>query len=173
MHETLDKPKMLALLHTEYAFVERTLALVPPERMEEVGAQGANSVWTVKDTIAHLTAWERRAVRWLAEAAAGNPPTIPSGGFTDASVDALNEQTYQENKDRPVEVVLADFQRTHRDVIAGLEALPETDLFELHRLKGIWREPPFALIAGNTYEHYPEHIALVRQWLRQIEKSGQ
>lgn len=165
MHDTFDKVKMLAHLQAEYAFVERTVSLVPPDRMEEPGAQGPDSLWTVKDTIAHLNDWAGRAAGWLAEAAAGQPPTIPAGGFTDATVDRINEQIYLENKSRPVAAVLADFHRIHQDVTAGLKALPEEDLFDLGRLAGIWREPPFALIAGNTYEHYPEHIAVVRRWL--------
>jgi hypothetical protein len=173
MHDTFDKIKMLAHLQAEYEFVERTVALVPPERLEEPGAQGPDSRWSVKDTLAHLTAWAARAADWLAEAAAGQPPTIPAEGFTEASVDALNEQTYLASRDRPVDAVLDDFRRVHQAVVNGITALPEADLFELDRLQGIWREPPFALIAGNTYEHYPEHIASIRNWLRQTKKSGQ
>ncbi|MBZ0277808.1 MAG: ClbS/DfsB family four-helix bundle protein [Anaerolineae bacterium] len=173
MHHALDKRKLLDLIQADYDFIERTIRLVPPDRMEEPGAQGPESLWSVKDTIAHLTAWMRRSVGWLAEAKAGQPPTIPAGGLSDANAAILNEQTYQANRDRPVADVLADFRQAHQDVIAGIEALSETDLFGLERLKGIWREPPFALVAGNTYEHYPLHIEPLRRWLQQIEKSGQ
>lgn len=169
MHPLLDKRKLLDLIQADYEFIERTIRLVPPERMEEPGAQGPESVWSVKDTIAHLTAWMQRCVGWLAEAEAGQPPTIPLGGFSDANTDILNEQTYQANRNRPVADVLADFRQAQQDVVAGIEALSETDLFDLERLKGIWREPPCALVAGNTYEHYPLHIEPLRRWLAQSE----
>jgi hypothetical protein len=89
MHEKFDKQKLLALIQVEYEFVERTLALISPERMLETDVQGS---WSAKDTIAHLTAWERRLCGWLSQAIWGEQPTIPEPGCTWSDVDAINER---------------------------------------------------------------------------------
>lgn len=162
MHEKFDKQKLLDLMRAEYEFVERTLALIPPERMDEPNVDGP---WSVKDTIAHLTAWERRLCGWLLQAKRGEKPTIPEPGCTWDDIDIINERTYQEDKYCPLGEVLANFRETHAQVVQILETFPEEELFELKRLKGMWSEPPWRLISGNTYEHYLEHLEPVRRWL--------
>lgn len=162
MHPELDKTKLVDTIRLEYAFFERTLALVPPERIAEAGVEG---IFSVKDIVAHLTAWERRLLGWLAQAKRGEAPSFPEPGYTPADTDVINERTYQEDKDRPLDDILADFHTTQAEVLRCIDSFPEEDLLELHRLKGIWIAPPLALIVGNTSDHYREHAATIRRWL--------
>lgn len=162
MHPEFDKTRLLNLLELEYNFFQRTLALVPPERMDEPNVEG---VFSVKDIIAHLTAWERRLLGWLAQAQRGETPSFPEPGYTPADVDVLNNRTYQEDRLRPLNDILDDFHGSHQNVVACIEMFPEADLFELHRLKGVWREPPVNLIIGNTSDHYLKHAQAIRMWI--------
>ena len=47
--------------------------------MLEPGIEGNRSV---KDIVAHMTAWEQRMIQWLDESAAGLAPQRPAPGMT-------------------------------------------------------------------------------------------
>lgn len=162
MHVEMDKQRLLDLIRVEYNFLERTLAAVPPERLAETGVCGE---WSVKDIIAHITAWERRLLGWLAQAKRREAPTFPEPGYTGADVDELNDRDYRDDRERPAADILADFRAIHAEVMTCVESFPEEELFELHRLKDIWREPPLNFIIYNTYDHYHEHAQNIRAWL--------
>jgi hypothetical protein len=61
--------------------------------------------------------------------------------------------------------VLADFRDTHQQVLKILGTLSDDDLFELKRFRGLFGEPPWHLVAHNTFLHYREHIEPLRQWM--------
>lgn len=161
----LDKVKLLELIRVEYDFVRRTLALMSPQQMEIPDVQGP---WSVKDTLAHLTAWERRLLRWYQEADSGQVPAVPEPGKTWADLDEINDRTYREDKDRPLQDVLDDFHAVHAEVVRLVEGQIEDDIFSLGRFEGLFREPPIGLIAHNTYLHFDEHLRPVRAWLARL-----
>ncbi len=165
MSPEMDKAKLLDLIAAEYAFVQRTVALVPPARRAEPMGAGA---WSLKDTLAHLTRWNRRVLRWWQEAESGQPPVVAEPGYlglTDANVNALNNRDAAADKDRTWDDVWTEFNAVHGQVVALLGGYSEEDLFGLVRFRGIWSQPPWRLIAGNTHEHYAYHMALVRERL--------
>ena len=73
---------------------------------------------------------------------------------------------YQENKDRPLAVVIADFRLSYQRVLASVQSISEEALnapFPWSKSENaVW-----GLIAGNTYEHYEEHGGIIRRWLEQ------
>jgi hypothetical protein len=95
LHLSLDKRKLLQQLQTAYEFADRTLALVPPERIAEPGVCGH---WSVKDLFAHLACWEARTLCWLAEAELGIPLKVPEAGYGWDQFDQLNDVYYQHSK---------------------------------------------------------------------------
>ena len=44
--------------------------------------------WTPKDQLAHISAWHRRLLTWMAEDAAGGVPERPEPGYVMAQVSA-------------------------------------------------------------------------------------
>ena len=80
-------------------------------------------------------------------------------------MDALNAQFYQENKSLPLDEVLSDFRTTYQQILNIVQAMPEEDLISPHRFAWSQGEPLWQSIAGDTYEHYQEHIEQIQQWL--------
>lgn len=149
-----SKATLLAKLDNEWSRLEELLAQLTPSEMEQ---PGVDHEWSVKDILAHLTAWDQRGMGWIAAAAGGETPLIPEAGKTWDDADALNAATYQANLDRPVYEVLADFQQAHRCLVAQIEALSEDDLHR--RIRGQGRGGP-ALVATLVkwrYRHLRAH----------------
>jgi hypothetical protein len=155
----MSKAALLEHMHAEYAALEATLAQLTPQQMLLPGVEGS---WSVKDLLAHMAVWQERATRWLAEAMRGE---VPAQAVDDAEVNRWNAQTYQENKDRPLEDVLADFRRTYMDLLHATEATPESDL--LDPTSFAWRggSPLWNMIAGNAWLHHREHSQVIRAWM--------
>jgi len=116
--------------------------------------------WTIKDVLAHITAWEQELTGWLDVANAGHEPNVPA--FTQAYTDQTNAAIYRRNRDRSYGDVYAEYQATHtHDVLRAVAALPDDPADPRWK---VWRtrERPWELIAGNTYGHYEEHEPAIR-----------
>lgn len=165
LHTHFDKLKFLERVKTEYAFLERTLALVPPERTAEGGVCGH---WSAKDLVAHLTAWERLTLRWLADAARGIPLKVPDEGFGWEDFDAQNDLYYRRTKDHSLDDILADARRVRAEILALINGLTDEELAGGGRFAGMFIDSPGEAIASNTYEHYGQHITQIREWLNRV-----
>lgn len=172
MRENLDKQKMLDLMRTEYDFVQRTLLLIPENLMLEPDVQGK---WSVKDLVAHLSAWHKRTLYWIetarrGEGEAGKHVREPEPGFRWSQIDDINEKSYQEDKDRSLADVLGEFQATFEQIYAETASFPEEELFGREGLSSFFRDSLYNYIVPNTYEHYQHHIPPLRLWLREVVK---
>jgi hypothetical protein len=161
MHPELDKTRLLELTRIEFAFVERTLALLTEAHMLEPNAAG--NAWSVKDTVAHLTRWLDRLILWLDRVQHGQDPETPEAGFGWDEIDRMNDLYVERDKNLPLKQVIADFQRAHLEALEDVEALSGDDIFT-RQWNGL-RDPLWGYITSNTYEHYHEHIILIRQWM--------
>jgi hypothetical protein len=172
VNEKFDKQKLLDLMGAEYDFAERTLMLVPEDLIEQPNVEG---YWSVKDIVAHLSAWHRRVLRWLEDARQGNGvagqhPVEPESGFTWDDFDAIDTMSYERDKNRPWDDILADFHWTFEALYKETEELTEAELFSKSGLSLFFRDPIWGYIAYNTFFHYQMHIEPVRAWLRDIAK---
>jgi uncharacterized protein DUF1706 len=48
-----------------------------------------------------------------------------------------------------------------------IQAIPEEDLISSQRFAWTKGSPLWQLVAGDTYEHYQEHIGQIQKWLVQ------
>lgn len=160
MHPESDKTLLLEHLRAEHRFVERTLNAMTPAQMHIPNVIGW---WSVKDTIAHLTSWVRRLLKWLDAATHGQRPVFLDDGYGWDQLDALNDHQSALDRDRPLDAVLAEFREAHYQMIEVVEALSEYDIFE-RKFEG-FRDPLYGYITDNTDGHYHEHIIEVRRWM--------
>lgn len=159
MSDTINKDSGIYKIQEAYSQFEAILA---PLSEAQMLTSGVNGSWSVKDNLAHLTAW----LNYLQEQLQGviskqKPPEWMSGLSTE---DEINAFVYQQNKDRPLADVLADFRATHQHVIATLEMLSEESL----NAPFPWSKsdnPVYSLVAGNTTGHYEEHGTIIQNWL--------
>src|SRR5690348_7645855 len=88
MAEQLDKTQLLNSMHTGYAVFETLLA---PLNQEQMTKPGVNGEWSVKDILAHLTAWQRHLLHLIEVTKRSEEPSDIPPGLTD---DQINEQFY-------------------------------------------------------------------------------
>jgi hypothetical protein len=161
MAEQMDKVKILDEMRTKYAALEDILAPLDETQMT---TEGVNGDWSIKDVLAHITAWHLRLLDRLHAAIWNEEPTL-SGVVTDEEVDRLNEQIYKENKSRPLNDVLIDFRTTYLQIVDEVQAMNEEDLTDPHRFTWMKGNPLWYIVAGDTYEHYEEHLQPIQEWL--------
>lgn len=148
METLLGRAELLDTIQAAYDRLDATLANLSDEQMARTGGGGGDE-WTVKDALAHLTWWEHYTLRRLS----GTPRLIQDGDGGTAILDDMNQRVYEENRHKSLPVVLTEFREAFRQIRAAVEALPDDRLAD---------EDIQGLIAGNTYEHYDEHLQTIR-----------
>ncbi len=161
MAEHIDKTSILKEMSTSYAALEEILTSLDKT---QYFTEGVIPGWSIKDILAHIASWQHRLLRWLNAAARNEEPDI-SGPNNVEEMDALNAQFYQENKHLPLDEVLIDFRITHQQILSIAQAIPEEDLLNPNRFSWTQGKPLWKSIAGDTYEHYQEHIEQIQEWL--------
>ncbi len=172
MNEKYDKQKLLDVMGAEYDFVERTLLLVPENLVNQPNVVG---YWSVKDTIAQLSAWQKRVLAWMDNARNGDGvrgahPAEPEPGFNWDDEEALSAHTYEQYRDRAYDEVVAEFESGFEQVYAETEGLTEAELFSKSGLSLFFRDPIWGYIAYNTFMRYTAYIEPIRLWLGEIAK---
>ncbi len=143
----------------EWAALEEAIANLSAEQMSAPGAGG----WSVKDNLAHLTAWEQFMLGcYLQGRPAHEAMGMDEATFRAADEDGLNDITYRRNRDRPVADVVADWRRSHRALVDYLWSVPFDGLMKPLDPDDPEKRPVIGWVIGNTYEHYQEHGANIR-----------
>lgn len=119
-------------------------------QMVEPGVIGS---WSVKDILAHVTVWEREALKYLPLiAAGGHPPRYATYG----GIDAFNAQAFEAKGSRSLSDVQNELVETHERLIELIEAMPGEQLVATSRFRRRLRL--------DTYCHYPEHTRAILDW---------
>ena len=128
----------------------------------EMAAPAFDAGWSVKDTLAHISAWERLMVGWVETSRRGERPERPIIG--DDWVDRLNARFYEEKRNAPLSEVLDEFQASGEAARRAVQALSEEELFDPEHFP--WRDgsPLFTLVAANTLWHYQDHRQTIAGW---------
>jgi hypothetical protein len=162
MSEQMNKTSLLDAMRTGYTALEKTLVPLGEVQMTTPGVNGA---WSVKDNIAHIVTWQRILLDRLHAAARNETPTPYGSDPAGEDIDRLNEQFYQQSKSFPLARVLADFRSTYAQIEEAVQSTSEEDLLDPQRFNWAKGVPLWRYIAGDTYEHYLEHITLIQEWL--------
>ncbi len=154
----MTKDELLQKIESEWDNLQAALDGLTEEQMHQSGVVGE---WTIKDVLAHLTAWQTRLIATLFKAEKGFTPDTTEAGKT---VDQMNEKFYREMKDRPFDQVWDDLDSSYHQLLSRLEGWKEKDLFDAKRFRWMQGKPFVEYIAGDSYEHYAEHAAQIREW---------
>ena len=153
----MTKRELLLAIQQERAAFEAAWAGLTPEQMTAPGVMGE---WSVKDLLGHVAMWESRLVTILYSVERGvAPKTLGS-----SEVDRVNAESYVEQRERPLDRVLADFHAVHVQLLKRLDALADRDLSDSKRFPWMEGEPLEKLVAGDTFEHYAEHRPAIEAW---------
>lgn len=161
MSTPTNKQELLSEIETAHQDMMRLLAAMSDD---ELTAPTLDGGWSPKDALAHILAWEKMAMDWLARSVQGEHVQRFIPGFlydTEAerepTMERLNTFLFERDQNRPLADVLQDFRATHKAFFEMVAQTDEQDIFDPHRFA--WRNgsPAFDMIAANTYEHYREH----------------
>ena len=113
----MTRAELITELHAVRAEMETLLADVGETWLTEPGALPG---WSVKDILAHITSWEVDLLTNLGKVRRGVKPGKTR--WASAEIQAQNEKSYAELKDRPLHTVLANkyyFDVLYERVIVG------------------------------------------------------
>ena len=169
MAEPSSVDDLVRTLRFERARLVGKLAGLSSERMQRPGVE---DTWSVSDIIAHLTVWERRGTDWILSLARGEEPAIPLPGHTADELDQLNLQTYEENRGKPAEEVLAAFESSFAGLLEGVRSLEDEDLersFEAYWADG--ERYTLQEVIRWRYFHYRAHAEHIDTWLTGLDRT--
>jgi hypothetical protein len=159
----MGKAALLARIQGAYESVHRILEEGEDQALlEAVGSGG----WTLKDSLAHLAAWEMV----LLEFHLGGESFAAVTGYEGAvyrvtSYDEINAHLQARYRGMAPADVRDFVKDTHARLMAALEALPEDQLRQPHPVLSVGEASGLNwidYIAANTYEHVEEHLAELR-----------
>ena len=126
--------------------------------------------WSVKDHLYHLGAWERKVLAQMHGESIPAALGIDQETWDSDEINAINAAIYAQGRDLPTTEALASFHAAHETLLAALEVYPEADygkpgypVADVIDPDGTESGPMVAYIAGNTYEHYAEHLDYIKR----------
>lgn len=155
------KSDLIEVIHTERTRLESLLEGLTDSQMTESGVE---SSWSIKDILAHIAAWERLAFDRIHAALSGKPLKFPliKG---DADVDTFNAAVYKKYKDQSIAKVTAEFNDSHLDFLAQIEALDDDFLTSPLPFDWAGKLSAQVVVSANTHWHYTEHAQSITKWL--------
>jgi uncharacterized protein (TIGR03083 family) len=154
--EPMTRERMLMLLRAARAAWDALLDSIPRGRM----AEPMMGDWSIKDIVAHVTWGEREMIPVMRERA------LRGSELWNLPQDERNRRVVAESWDRPLEDVLTEHREVYAALVAEVEKLSDEDLTDPSRYENMPAEwTLWQLIAGNTFDHYPEHAGPIREWL--------
>jgi hypothetical protein len=142
--------RLLERLDAAWAALTDSYAGVSDSLLMEAGVVDD---WSVKDVVAHVTAWEEEALKHLPLIIAGG---IPARYAAQGGIDAFNARKTQEGRRRCLAEILRRRDQTHARLVEFVRSQPDGTLGGRTRARRRLRL--------DTYGHYPEHTAAIRAW---------
>ncbi len=131
----------------------------------ELEQPGVLTGWTVKELLGHIAFWANKAAADLGHIAGGRPQDVEVPG-SEETVDEWNERERKTRQGRPLAEVREEWLESFQQAMEALAAFPAEPLQE--NVKGLTVLTRFA---GDTYEHYREHLAHLVAWRRELETT--
>ena len=164
----VEKSAVLNWLQNEYQQWTEFLDQISPSRMDQPGVNGD---WSMKDMIAHLSAWNIWHVSRLRAAQRGEPEPAPPWPGQLQAEDEINAWIFESNRKRPLSKILEETRLVNQQLFEIIETCPDSTRIELV-------EPFYYLIwigdkrfeVGEFYTHFhDDHEPDVRAWLERGE----
>jgi len=156
----MRRAELVEQLNSENEEWKTLLAEIGEDRMEEPGVAGA---WSIKDVVAHLTAWRRRTVGRLEAVAQGRPEPPHEWPAELHEDDEINAWFHERDRDKSVRQTLAESRGVFDQLVSAIEKMPEDTLDHPERFPWMQGTP----VSGAAFfaHFHDEHEADMRGWL--------
>ncbi|MBX3063663.1 MAG: DinB family protein [Anaerolineae bacterium] len=152
----MNKQTILDQIRVGRVKLEAAIDGLTPDHMRRAGVIG---IWSIKDVLAHVTAWESELVTALAKLSKVAPHIVQID-----DIDSWNMEQYAINVRRDLDIVLEDFHGVHKHLLKEVEALDEKTLTDPKRFAWMEGEPLSYLIAEESFWHEQEHAEQISAW---------
>jgi hypothetical protein len=161
-----NKEELLNRIHMEWTQLMQTIQHINEDEMT-IGIHGG---WSIKDHLAHITAWEQ----YLCEHHIRKIPPhevfgMVSETYQNADVDDINDFLFRKNRELTVNQIRTELHRVHEMVLSELEQLPFSELMKPRYDDDRERKPLLWWVIANTSDHYNEHRVSIQRLVRDIE----
>lgn len=153
----VNKAELLTRMDKAHAEWQSLLGEIEQDRLTEPGVTGE---WSVKDLVAHLSSWQQRVLDRMDTDTTGKPVDLAG-----LELEEINTVLYDRNRDRPLDDVLSEAEETYSRFVERVRDMSEAQLFEAGHFSFTKEHAVYEWIAGDTFEHYDEHSATIREWL--------
>jgi uncharacterized protein (TIGR03083 family) len=153
----MKRDELLAVLETARARLDAALDGLDPDELTVPGPVGE---WSVKDLLAHITAWDVDLLTNLGKFKRGQKPGRTA--WDSDGIQAQNTAWHAELKDRPLERVVADFDSVHEQLLRQVRGLTDAEL----EAPADWLQgrPLFQYFVDHVVTHENEHAAELARW---------
>lgn len=145
----MKKEELLKIANDGHLRVLRTLDCLSESDVTRVGF---NAEWSVKDLLAHLTAWKKRSAAELVSLAGG---TWTRQKLEMDAVHEFNRETVGRSRAQSLAEIRSDFERTHAELLRLISALPD-------EIDEDWAG--FRIVNGSSVRHFAHHAAQLENW---------
>ncbi len=168
----ISKSQIITKLGEEFNRWEELLKGVTEEQITASNFDGGRSV---KDIVAHLTAWQQLSVARLVAALTGKEPVLPDWlkGLDPElydNTDIYNEWIYESYHSKSWSDIHREWSVRYLHLLELAKAVPENDLMEVGKYPWL-KEYPLSSILLGTHEHHEEHLEPLLVWLLQFGNS--
>lgn len=157
--QVMTKDEILDALEDERENLIDAIDGLSDEDLLEAGVIGD---WSIKDILAHLSAWEAELVKLLWQAHQGQPPSgIYASGV---QVDEVNAVWSEAARSRPIGRVMDDFISVRKQTVRRVEHFTDADLTDAQHWPWLNGHPLWEWIATDSFQHEAEHAAQIKEW---------
>jgi uncharacterized protein (TIGR03083 family) len=139
----MERDELFQRIDTTWQDLQTALDGIPAERATEPGVAGE---WSVKDLLGHITFWERNLVTEVQNLG-------PDEAVEAFDTDEINAREHERYKNRPLDELQAELRESHEALMQALQAVEDLDPNQ---------------VAGDTWDHYPEHATQIRDWRERV-----
>jgi uncharacterized protein (TIGR03083 family) len=157
-----EKAELLERISSARATLDQAIAALSEPQLAAPGPDGG---WSVKDHLAHLTAWEHKLLAMIQGQPGYLGLQIDAATYASSNLDELNAILHARFQSLGAAAALDEARQSYRQLVAGIEALPAAALSGRYAPADDPEDARRVIdgIANNTYEHYDEHRAAIEQ----------
>ena len=145
-----SREDLLKQINERWSELETRITRVPASRMDEGGVVGP---WSVKDVVGHIMTWEREVITSVSNYIARRD-TATLAWKTD--LDGFNSRAVEDSRPKTLEDLMTNLNQTHEELLTWTAGVPD-DALTVDCVTNRIQE--------DTFDHYAEHTASIRQWL--------
>ena len=159
---------MLRAIERNRDALDRIIRTAPPANFT---ARRDARGWTAKDHIAHVAVWERSLVALLSGRPRHRALGVSEEVLRSGELDEVNAVIHAAHRDRPLALILSEYQEVHEQAMAVLRRLTDEELRRPY--SHFQAGPPLAgadlpahtYVSAETADHFDEHASAIAELL--------